>query len=169
MTIPNKQLLLQVALNVSGMWHHYKSAKMMFGFVIHVYVVLVYFCVYSWTAYPSGAPEYTPGFYISGVRLAQCLVFCLVLCRSLFVPFFMTKQKCPLLCLPCFYLRPLITSLLSYFFLVLFFGLCVYLHVSLSQGFLLDLILLSLYNSTGIVNSRTVRSNGLSFLCQFVL
>ena len=33
------------------------------------------------TANPSGAPEFTPGF--SGVRLARCLGFCVVFCRSL--------------------------------------------------------------------------------------
>ena len=36
------------------------------------------------TTYPSGAPEFTPVF--SGVRVAQCLVVCVVFCRSLFVP-----------------------------------------------------------------------------------
>jgi len=35
------------------------------------------------SAYPSGAPEFTPGF--SGVRLAQPLVFCVRFCRSLSV------------------------------------------------------------------------------------
>ena len=33
------------------------------------------------TAYPSGAPEFTPVF--SGVRVVQSLVFCEMLCRSL--------------------------------------------------------------------------------------
>jgi hypothetical protein len=35
------------------------------------------------TAYPSGAPEFTPGF--NGVRVARSLVFCLMFCRLLFV------------------------------------------------------------------------------------
>jgi len=37
------------------------------------------------TAYPSGAHEFTPCF--SGVRAAQSLVFCVMFCVSLFVPF----------------------------------------------------------------------------------
>ena len=34
-------------------------------------------------AYPSGAPEFTPGF--SGVRVTRSLVLCVMFCRSLFV------------------------------------------------------------------------------------
>jgi hypothetical protein len=34
-------------------------------------------------AYPSGKPEIIPGF--CGIRVARSLVFCVVLCRSLFV------------------------------------------------------------------------------------
>ena len=35
------------------------------------------------TAYPTGAHEFTPGF--SGIRVARSLVFCVVICTSLFV------------------------------------------------------------------------------------
>ena len=35
------------------------------------------------TAYPSGAPEFTP--ILSGVHVSRSLVFCVVFCRSLFV------------------------------------------------------------------------------------
>jgi hypothetical protein len=35
------------------------------------------------TAYPSGAPEFTP--ILSGVHLFRSLVFCVVFCRWLFV------------------------------------------------------------------------------------
>ena len=35
------------------------------------------------TAYPSGAPEYTPGF--SGIRATKFLVLCVMFCRSLFI------------------------------------------------------------------------------------
>ena len=37
------------------------------------------------TAYPSEAHEFTPVF--SGIRVARSLIFCVVLCRSLFVLF----------------------------------------------------------------------------------
>ena len=37
------------------------------------------------TVYPSGAPGFTPGF--SGVRVAQSLVFCVMFCGLVFVPF----------------------------------------------------------------------------------
>jgi len=40
------------------------------------------------TAYPSGAPEFTASF--SGVGVARSLVYCVVLCRSLFVLFILT-------------------------------------------------------------------------------
>jgi hypothetical protein len=42
----------------------------------------------SGIAYPSGAPEFTPVF--CGVCVAQSLFFCVVFCRSLFVPFFIS-------------------------------------------------------------------------------
>ena len=35
------------------------------------------------TAYPFGAPEFTP--ILSGVHVSRSLVFCVVFCRSLFV------------------------------------------------------------------------------------
>jgi hypothetical protein len=38
------------------------------------------------TAYPFRAHGFIPGLY--AVRAAQSLVFCIVICRSLFVPFF---------------------------------------------------------------------------------
>ena len=37
------------------------------------------------TSYPSGAPDFIPGF--QDVRFAQSLVFCVVFCRSLLCPF----------------------------------------------------------------------------------
>ena len=37
------------------------------------------------TSNPSGAPEFTPGFYFSWLRVAPSLVFCVVFCISLFV------------------------------------------------------------------------------------
>ena len=59
------------------------------------------------TAYPSEAPEFTPGF--SGVRVARSLVFCVVFCRSLFV--LLSFFFWPLCFLSFFDLRILITSL----------------------------------------------------------
>jgi hypothetical protein len=35
------------------------------------------------TSYPCTAPEFTPG--VSGIRVTQSLVLCVVFCRSLFV------------------------------------------------------------------------------------
>ena len=57
------------------------------------------------TAYPSGAPEFTPIF--SGVCVTRSLVLMCMFCRSLFVFFFW-----PLCCLSLD-LRILITSLIS--------------------------------------------------------
>ena len=59
-------------------------------------------------------PEYiylssTPLF--SGVRVARSLVFCVVFCRSLFVP--LSLVFLPLCCLSVFELRILITHLVS--------------------------------------------------------
>jgi len=37
------------------------------------------------TAYAFGAPEFTPLPHFSGIRVTRSVVFCEVLCRSLFV------------------------------------------------------------------------------------
>ena len=56
------------------------------------------------TAYPSGAPEFTPGFYSN-------FSFMCMFCRSLFV--LLSFVFWPLCCLSFFDLRLLITSLVS--------------------------------------------------------
>ena len=61
------------------------------------------------TGYPSGAPDFTTCF--SGVRVARSLVFCVILCRSLFV--LLCLFTWPLYCLFVFDLRLLITPLMS--------------------------------------------------------
>jgi hypothetical protein len=60
------------------------------------------------TAYPSGAPEITPGF--NGVRVTLSVVLCVMFCRSLFV--LSSFYFWPLCCLS-FDLRILITPLVS--------------------------------------------------------
>ena len=62
------------------------------------------------TAYPSGAPEFTPVFSV--VCVARSLVFSVVFCRLLFV--LLSFFDCPLCCL-FFNLRILITSLCDIF------------------------------------------------------
>jgi hypothetical protein len=61
------------------------------------------------TAYPSGAPKFTP--VLSGVRVARSLGLCVVFCRSLFV--LLSFFFWPLCCLSFFDLRILITPLVS--------------------------------------------------------
>jgi hypothetical protein len=58
------------------------------------------------TGYTSGAPDFTTCF--SGVRVARSLVFCVILCRSLFV--LLCLFTWPLYCLFVFDLRLLITA-----------------------------------------------------------
>ena len=60
------------------------------------------------TDHSSEAPEFTPGF--SGVRVAQSFLFCVMFCRSLFVPLYFFFW--PLYCLS-FDLRLLLTPLAS--------------------------------------------------------
>ena len=64
------------------------------------------------TAYPSGAHEFTPAF--SGVRVVRSLVFCVMVCKSLYVllPFFFVFFL-PLCCLSFCNLRLLITPVVS--------------------------------------------------------
>jgi hypothetical protein len=61
------------------------------------------------TAYSSTAPEFTPVF--SRVRVTRSVVLCVMFCRSLFdlLSFFFS----PLCCLSFFYLKILITPLVS--------------------------------------------------------
>jgi hypothetical protein len=40
------------------------------------------------TAYPSGAPEFTPWIFVSVVHVVKSLVLCIMFCKSLFVFFF---------------------------------------------------------------------------------
>jgi len=61
------------------------------------------------TVYLCGAPEFTYGF--QWVRVARSLVFCVVLCRSLFV--FLCLYVWLLCCLSFFDLRILIIYLVS--------------------------------------------------------
>ena len=61
------------------------------------------------TVYPSGAPEYIPGF--SGIPVAQCLLNKVIICRSLFV--FLSFVDWPVYCL-FFDLRLLITPLITF-------------------------------------------------------
>ena len=61
------------------------------------------------TYYPSGAPEFTPGFL--GVRVARFLVFCVVFCRSSLV--ILSFFFWPLFCLSFLDLPILITPLES--------------------------------------------------------
>ena len=81
------------------------------------------------TVCPSGAPESTPGF--SGVRVTRSLFFCVVFCRSLFVPlsFFFWPSVCclsfffwPSVCCLSFELWILITPLVSSNSLFLHYG-----------------------------------------------
>jgi hypothetical protein len=64
----------------------------------------------SGTAYPSGAPEFTPSF--SGVRVTRSILSCMcIFCRSLVV--LLSFFFWPLCCLSFFDLRILITPLVS--------------------------------------------------------
>ena len=62
------------------------------------------------TVYPSGAPEFIPGF--SGVRVARSLDFCVLFDRS--IVFLLTVFYWLLYCLSFFDLRILITPLVSF-------------------------------------------------------
>jgi len=61
------------------------------------------------TTYPSKAPGFIPDF--SGVRVTRSLVFCVVLCRSLFVH--LSFFFCPMCCLSFVDLLIMITHLVS--------------------------------------------------------
>ena len=67
------------------------------------------------TANPSGAQEFFIVF--SGVRVAQCSLFCVAVCRSMFLPFVLFFWQYALCCLS-FDLRLLVTSLVSDFRLI---------------------------------------------------
>ena len=66
-------------------------------------------------AYPSGAPEFTP--YISGVRIARSLIFCVVFYRSLFVYlwFFYWSLYCTSVLDLRLLITPFVSSNFSYF------------------------------------------------------
>jgi hypothetical protein len=74
---------------------HLMLTRVQFGFYHFSHYENKFFSLFSFN--PSGAHRVHPVF--SGVRIAQSLVFCVVLCRTLF--FFVFFFNWPLNCLPC--------------------------------------------------------------------
>ena len=84
--------------------------------VVSTYLTTFKNSMMSGTVNPSEAHEFTPGF--CGVRVVQSLFFCVVFCRSLFVPFFILALVLSVLLFKAFnYLFVTLNSDLSLVFL----------------------------------------------------